>query len=208
MSGLRLSNSKADIRIMLHLACASQQGHRVALLCSVDSDVIVLAVIFFASLDLSELWIRLGNGKKTCDIAVHSLSALLGPSRCLALPLFHAFTGCDTVSQFLGCGKKTAWSAWQNTPRMTDTLETVTGNPHELSLEYEHMHRLELFVVVMFSQSCGLDRVNEARHKPFTSGKKKLEDLPPTQASLYQHIHGALLQACFFWSQETSPEHP
>jgi len=34
----------------------------------------------------------------------------------LALPLFHAITGCDTVSHFLGRGNKTAWSAWQSIP--------------------------------------------------------------------------------------------
>ncbi|MPC48581.1 hypothetical protein E2C01_042358 [Portunus trituberculatus] len=87
---------------------------------------------------------------------------------------------------------------------MTETLVALTRDPHELSLESQHMHKLECFVVVKYSKSCGQKRVNEARHKLFTSRKKKLEDLPPTQAALYQHILRALLQTCFFWRQATS----
>ena len=110
VSALRPCNhTEADTRIMLNLAHAAQQRHQVALVRTVDSDVVILAIHFFSSLGLSQLWVCLGSGKKIRDIPIHSLSAQLGPSRCMALPLFHAVTGCDTVSQFLGCGKKSAW---------------------------------------------------------------------------------------------------
>ena len=99
---------------------------------TVDSDVVILALRWFAPLGLSELWVCLGCGKKIRDIPIHTLSAL---STCLALPLFHAITGCDTVSHFLGCGKKTAWSAWQSFPDLTDTLVAPTNQPQELSLQ-------------------------------------------------------------------------
>ena len=33
----------------------------------------------------------------------------LGPDRCIALTMFHAFKGCDAVSIFGGRGKRTAW---------------------------------------------------------------------------------------------------
>uniref|UniRef100_UPI00358EB952 uncharacterized protein isoform X3 n=1 Tax=Myxine glutinosa TaxID=7769 RepID=UPI00358EB952 len=153
---------------------------------------------------LSQLWVCLGSGKKMRDIPIHTLSAQLGPSTCLALPLFHAVTGCDTVSHFLGCGKKSAWSAWQSTPGLTDTLVALTSEPQELSPQSQHMRTLERFVLVMYSKGCGLERVNEARLRLFTSGKKTPEALPPTQAALYQHIRRAMLQASFFWSQATS----
>ena len=38
------------------------------------------------------------------------------------LPLFHALTGCDTVSSFAGIGKKTAWAAWNVYPEVTDAF--------------------------------------------------------------------------------------
>lgn len=37
---------------------------------------------------------------------------VLGKMRSLALPLFHAITGCDTVSWFYGRGKQAAWNVW------------------------------------------------------------------------------------------------
>ena len=130
---------------------------------TVDSDVVILAIHWFASLGLSELWVCLGRGKKMRDIPIHTLSAQLGPSRCMALPLFHAVTGCDTASHLLGCGKKTAWSAWQSTLGLTDTLVVLTRDPDLLSPQSQHMETLEWFVVVMYSKGCGIVKVSEAR---------------------------------------------
>ena len=204
VSGLQPCNhTEADTKIILHLAHAASQGHQMALVRTVDSDVVILAIHWFASLGLSELWVRLGSGKKMHDIPIYTLSAQLGPSRCIALPLFHAVTGCDTVSHLLGCGKKTAWSAWHSIPGLTDTLVSLTSDPHSLSPQSQHMETLEKFVVVMYSKGCGVVRLNKARLRLFTSGKKTLEALPPTQAALYQHVRRAVLQT-IIWSQATS----
>jgi len=100
------NHAEADTRIFLHLAHAAAQGHKIAIVHTVDSDVVVLAIHFFSSLGFLELWVCFGSGKKVRDIPIHDICAHLGPSRSLALPLFHAITGCDTTSQFLGCGKK------------------------------------------------------------------------------------------------------
>ena len=48
-----------------------------------------------------------------------------------------------------------------------------------------------------------LEKVNETRLQLFSSGKKSLEYLPPTQTALYQHICRAVLQVTI-WSQATS----
>ena len=66
------------------------------------------------------------------------------------------------------------------------------------------MQKLERFVVIMYSKGCGLAKVNEARHRLFTSGKETLENIPPSQAALFEHIKRALLQASFYWNQATS----
>ena len=133
ISGLKpFNDTEADTRILLHLAHAANQGHQIALVRTVYSDVVILAIHWFASLGLSELWVCLGTGKKIRDIPIHTLSAQLGPSRCIALSLFHAVTGCDTVSHILGCGRKTAWSAWQSTTGLTDTLVALSSDPQQL----------------------------------------------------------------------------
>ncbi|CAM4708789.1 unnamed protein product [Leuciscus chuanchicus] len=58
--------------------------------------------------------------------------------------------------------------------------------------------------LIMYSKSCGSSRVDEARHHLFSNGTKSLENLPPTQAALIQHIKRALLQASFYWNQATA----
>jgi len=50
--------------------------------------------------------IHFGTGKSSRLIAVHDFSNSLGPDKCKALPVFHCFTGCDTVSSFANKGKK------------------------------------------------------------------------------------------------------
>ena len=50
-----------------------------------------------------------GTGKCFRFTAAHERARALGPDRCMALPMFHAFEGCDAVSMFGGRGKRTAW---------------------------------------------------------------------------------------------------
>ena len=106
------NHHEADTHIILHLAHASKEGHKEAYVCTVDSDIVVLAMVFFDKLNFSKLWIGFGCGKYYRDIPIHELYAALGPERSHAHPLFHVLNGCDTTSHILGCGKKTVWGAW------------------------------------------------------------------------------------------------
>ena len=48
LSSLELcNNSEPDTRIILHLAHAAEEGHTVAYVCTVDSDVVVLTIHYF-----------------------------------------------------------------------------------------------------------------------------------------------------------------
>ena len=47
------------------------------------------------------------------------------------MPVFHAMTGCDTVSAFKGKGKISAWQAWQAYEDITDTLVYLANHPFE-----------------------------------------------------------------------------
>ena len=89
------------------------------------------------------------------------------------------------TSQFLGCGKKTTWAAWTNIQELTDTLVALTHDLDLFSLESVHMQQIECFIVLMYSKGCGAARVNEARHHLLTTGSRSLENIPPTQATLF-----------------------
>ena len=185
----------------------THQGHKVAYVRTVDSDVVVLAVRFFRTLGLEQCWVGFGSGKSYRDIPIHNICVQLGPSNSLALPLFHALTGCDTTTHFLGCGKKTAWQAWTCYPDLTETLIDLTQDPTLLTLASIHMQRLERFVVLMYNRRYSAARVNNARVHLFTRGMCSLEKLPPTQAALFEHAKRALLQASYHWNKATTPVH-
>ena len=121
-------------------------GHRKACLRTVNSDVVVLSVHIFTTLqnwDPSELWIGYGSGKSYTDIQVHDISLQLGHDKQKALLFFHAFTGCDVTSNMLGIGKQSGWNAWMNFPELTDMMISLTENPQELTEDSLHMQRIE-----------------------------------------------------------------
>ena len=89
---------EADTRVILHCLHAAQTGsHKIAIR-TVDTDVVVLAISNFTALQLNELWIHFGVGKNVRIIAAHDIFNALCPEKSKALPVFHCFTGCDTVS--------------------------------------------------------------------------------------------------------------
>ena len=97
---------------MVHVAHAANTQNNI-MISTVDSDVVVLAVYAFAQLTsslnkLASITYRL--------IPAHKICAAIGLDKCLALPMFHAFNGCDTVSCFSGRGKRTAWDTWNMYP--------------------------------------------------------------------------------------------
>ena len=59
------SQEEADTRMILHVAAATQEGHRDVVIRTSDSDVVVLAVWAAESPrdKLDQLWIALGTGR-------------------------------------------------------------------------------------------------------------------------------------------------
>ena len=91
------TQEEADTPIFLHVRDATNQGCRKAMIRTVDSDVVVLAVAAVRQLNIDELWIAFGTGKSFRYLPAHHMSNALGPNCCTALPFLHAFSGCDTV---------------------------------------------------------------------------------------------------------------
>ena len=60
---------------------------------TVDMDVVVPALTSAQRLNITELWNAFGAGKNFRYLPAHEM----GPDHCFAWPVFHAFTGCDTV---------------------------------------------------------------------------------------------------------------
>ncbi len=203
------THEEADTRILLHLEDAVRQGHNKVSIRTVDTDVVVLAVTSAQRLDISELWVAFGAGKSFRFLAAHEIARALGPDRCVALPMFHAFTGCDTVSSFGGRGKKTAWDTWNAYGDVTPAFCALVAGPSSQSIE-EWMGPLERFVVLLYDRTSSQECVNGARKQLFTQKGRAIDGLPPTQDALIQHIKRAAYQADHCWAQMmvAAPELP
>ena len=174
---------------------------------TVDTDVVVLAVASFRKIAPDELWVAFGVGSSFRYIAVHEIVNTMNPTQCLTLPVFHAFTGCDTVSAFAGRGKKTAWETWKSFPEVNDAFTELIRMQSEVSRK--SIKHLERFVVLMYDQTSECMEVNDARKRLFTQKSRNLENIPPTQAALKQHIKRTCYQANG-WNQALvlNPEMP
>ena len=57
----------------------------------------------------------------------------------------------------------------------------------------------ERFMLVCYSKTCSALTLDEARLKPFETGTRVLETLPPTTAAYFQHVRRSILQGGFLW---------
>ncbi|CAC5394392.1 unnamed protein product [Mytilus coruscus] len=115
-------HEEADTRVMIHVADAVRDGFKNISIKTVVTDVIVIAISVFKDTKADEIWIA---WKHFRYIPIHDIAQSLGPLKSRILPIFQAFTGCDTVSSFAGRGKKTAWDIWNAFPRGLDTHKVL-----------------------------------------------------------------------------------
>ena len=187
------NHEEADTRMFAHLVNCLTEGITKIHIRSGDTDVLVLAVnVCTKHPEIEQLVIHFGSGKNFRVIDVISICSGLGIACSCVLPLFHSFTGCDTVSSFAGRGKKTAWSVWKTFPELTHALQTLTNNPDAYK-EEKILAVIQKYVVLLYNRTCSVDSVNDARRKLFAS-RSGLENIPPTKDSLVQHLKRSIFQ--------------
>lgn len=197
------NHEEADSRMLLHAYHASQDGHHTILIRTVDTDVVVLAVSVAQQLPTEdELWLEFGTGKGFRYLAAYELAATLGPEKAQSLPMFHALTGCDTVSSFAGHGKKTAWAIWNVMPELTEALLKISSAPKDIPPEVKDT--IERFVILLYDRTSKSTDVNKARKKLFAK-KHNVQLIPPTKAALEEHLKRATYQGGHVWGQLLVP---
>ena len=211
-------HEEADTRICVHLKNAMEKGARKVFLRTVETDVIVvIAGIFFdhkRTYSNLDIWVAFGMGKHFQHYHLNTICHSLGVGKCKSLPFYHAFTGCDTTSQFLGKGKKTSWGAWKAYSSATTAFQHAVNNPFEvLDLASTAFQILERFTCVLYDKTTSITTVNDLRQDLFSKRAKLMDNIPPTQvrdayinwqlwfifvsyqAALIQHTNQALYQA-------------
>ena len=166
---------------------------------TVDSDIIVIAVSIFQKREVSELWISYNTEAVHEYVPIHDLVSSLGPTKSLALPFFHTFTGYDTVTVFLGKGKARAWQTWKVFDEATAIFAQLSQTPSSVT---DHVLKiLEKFVIILYDRTSADVKVNDARRHLFACKGRAIENQPLTQAAPLQHPLRAVYQAGYCWGQ-------
>ena len=194
------THEEADTRLILHASDCARQGVDKIMLRTVDTDVVVLAISTFSRLAISEMWIAFGVGKQFRYIAIHDIVSALGDEKSQVLHVFHAPTGCDQTSAFLGRGKSTAWATWMSYEEATTIFTSLSQSPSMQDV-LDAMPVLERFVVLMYDRTSQCQRVNDARKVLFAQKGRTLENIPPTADALLQHAKRVAYQAGHCWGQ-------
>ena len=190
------NHEEADTRIFLHVAHATTCRTRKLMIKTVDTDVVVLAIHLFQQLGLSELWIVFGVGRNAKFIPCHQIAGDMSSAICNGLTFFHAVSGCD----MLGILWQRQWqAAWKALPDITDTFALFSNEPTKITSQ--DLSNIEKFVVAMYSRTCNSANVNDARRILFVQGNRSIENIPPTQDALHQHIKRSVYPAGYVWSQ-------
>ena len=160
------NHEEAITRTFVHVNDAiAQDNFRSVLICSVDRDVVMLAVNAAYRVNV-EIFVAFGTGNSFCCIEAHQLAQKLDHEKCDAILLFHSFTGCDTTSIFFGIGKMSAWTMWDLFDDVTRVFCALPMNPEDIHTE---MPVLERFVVLLYHKTSSKLEVNESRFELFSA---------------------------------------
>ena len=171
---------------------------------TVDTDVIVIALGLFYDLELSELWIEFVAGKDKKWMPIHRYANKLGEEKCRALFFWFAFTGCDTVSQFAGRAKQTAWKTWLSFPDVTEVFIRLADLQ---DIRAEDKDKLERFVCLMYDRTSPVSEVNQCRRFLFVKKARTIENCTPSSNALIEHIKRSQ-ERSHKWTQSLNPIEP
>ena len=106
--------------------------------------------------------------------------------------------------------ERSAWQTWNVYKEVSDTFTKLSNYP--LTVEESDLKTLGKFTILMYDRSSKADSVDDTRLDMFARKQRTYESIPPTRASLLQHVKRAAYQAGCIWSQATvcqpHPESP
>ena len=156
------NHEEEDTRMIRHMKDGfDREGLHRVLVCTVDTDVVVLAISAVAKLNDLNLSIAFGTGTNFRYLNVNNLANSISHDKANVLPMFHAITGCDTVSFFADKGKISAMDTWSVYTDFTEALSGLLANPgvppdEELAI-------IEQYFVYLYDRSSETSTVNAAR---------------------------------------------
>ena len=193
---------EADARLIRHGINLSNHGYKNILIHTVDSDVLLLSIAYANKMienGTEFINVNLGTGldAKTCDVI--QLRDMIGHHHSLALPFFHAFTGCDTTSNFYRYGKCKFWDTWmREDPEVTSTFIELSNAPTEI--KEDQICKIENFLVSIYYPGQKYLSIDDTQLKNFfRSPAPDLRSIIISRSGLIQHIKCSALQVGWVW---------
>ncbi len=187
---MNTNHEGADTRIILHARDATLQGYQRCVLQCRDTDVLVVALGLRDHLS-PEVWFSSGLKSKRPFIPIHHIS--LPEDQIQTIIAFHALTGCDTVSQFAGIGKKTALKVFTEESACLQKMGSK-------NISDQLIQDAEKFVCKLYLKTTPLTAIDQVRREMFLQGKRSLDALLPSKDALEMHIRRANYQ-CLVWKE-------
>ena len=192
VSALEANHEEADIRLVLY--CINIESDSIVV-SSRDTDVLLLLIAHFSKMKCKKLWMKSGTSKKPRYIQIHDIHTRLPKDIVDALLAFHAITGCDSVSQYLGHNKKKAWKIFLEHRYLLSDLGRGELTPATASAA-------ETFICRIYGVT-DVDTCDKARVKLFSRSLSH-ESLPPTTDAAQLHIQRSHYQTNVWIQADTT----
>ena len=125
---------------------------------------------------------------------MHNIVTQIGQTSSLALPGFHAFTGCDNVESFHNKGKKTCWELWQKIPEFTSAFDVLS----QMNPSKEDINRvfpiLNKYTALLFQKTQEYNDVESLIQQLFLHKGKSFDSMSPDSDALKLHTLRAAYQ--------------
>ena len=125
--------------------------------------------------------------------------------KAVALPGFHAISGCDNTGSLSGKAKATFWKAFKHAS--DDSLQALGAlGSREVKLpSFETCDAIEKFICGACQPKADISKLSKLRWRMFCMKQANSYKLPPTRAALNQSILHAYHQA-IVWNNDIEPK--
>ncbi|KAJ8398217.1 hypothetical protein AAFF_G00430610 [Aldrovandia affinis] len=181
VASLQSNQEEADTRMILNAAHAAEEGYSAVVVTADDTDVLLLCLAFSANISCP-LFQNCGTKNRVRYLDITKLCQALGDCVCNAVIGMYAYTGCDTLSAFAGCGKLRALKLIMRSEHFQEVFCKL-GQSGELSMDL--FKKLQAFTCKLYTASTTTEDINTARHQLFCAqcGELESSQLPPCESS-------------------------
>ena len=156
-------SEEADQRSVRHTINCVKMGYSTIVVCTRDTGVLLLPLSVVPHFKefcpkIPDIYCRFEVGRELRFYNINKMSSQISDETCKALPFFHSFTGCDTVSSFFNHSKAKFGDCWmnaQNKPALDNIFQQYSNCPMDISAS--ELRTLELFVLNVYERNISAD---------------------------------------------------